>query len=94
MPVNAGQAAPPPDPYNVPDGNNDPGEGNGTRVTRRLFVTDKDGNEVEIRSPKDLQDILDQMTPEQLETWKQRYRFAPVQNNTSNSNYVGTNRDL
>jgi hypothetical protein len=66
----------------------------GPIIVRRYFVTDRDGVEHEITTSADLQAILDQMTPEELETWKARYRFAPVQNNTKNSNYTGTGRDL
>jgi hypothetical protein len=68
--------------------------GQGPIIVRRYFVTDKDGIEREIRTSSDLQAILDQMTPEELETWKARYRFAPVQNNTGNPSYSGTWRDL
>jgi hypothetical protein len=61
---------------------------------RKLFVTDKDGVEHEITSPVILERILAQMTPEQLEAWKARYRFAPIQNLTGNPNYMGTIRDI
>ena len=61
---------------------------------RRLFVTDKDGIEREILTDADMQAILDQMTPQQLEEWKTRYRFAPIINLTGNPNYTGTFHDL
>lgn len=64
------------------------------RVRRRVFVTDRDGNEVEIKSPADLERVLAQMTPEELREWKNRYRFAPIENNTGNKDYSGTGRDV
>lgn len=61
---------------------------------RRVFITDRNGVEHEITSSAVLQAILDQMTPQELEEWKARYRFAPIQNLTGNQNYTGTLRDL
>ena len=61
---------------------------------RKLFVTDKDGVEHQIKTPADLQAIFDQMTPEQRADWMTRYRFSPIENLTGNKNYTGTNRDL
>ena len=63
-------------------------------IKRQLVVTDKDGVPHLIRTKADLQAILDQMTPEQFETWKTNYRFAPVWNRTGIKDYVGTSRDL
>lgn len=63
-------------------------------LNRKLFVTDKDGVEHEIKTMADLQAIIGQMTPEQFEDWKARYRFAPVENLTKNINYTGSRRDL
>jgi hypothetical protein len=68
-------------------------EGSGT-FRRTLHVTDRDGVEHEIVVPEDLQRILAQMTPQELEDWKTRYRFAPVENLTGNKNYTGTIYDL
>ena len=63
-------------------------------ATRKLFVTDKNGVEHEIRTQAELDAIIAQMTPQQYEDWKTRYRFAPVQNLTGNKDYTGTIRDL
>ena len=63
-------------------------------IQRKLFVTDRDGVEHEIRTKADLQAILDQMTPEEYEEWKLRYRFAPIQNGTGIKDYTGTARNL
>lgn len=82
MPVIQGNGSPTGDPYGR------------TFFHRRLFVTDKNGVEHEIHSDADLKAILDQMTPEELETWKTRYRFTPITNLTGNPNYLGTSRDL
>ena len=81
MPVIQGNAGQSNDPYG------------GRHFHRRLFVTDKDGVEHEIVTERDLKRILDQMTPEQLEEWKTRYRFTPIQNLTGNPNYTGTGLD-
>lgn len=63
-------------------------------IVRKLFVTDKNGVEVEIKTPDDLKKILAQMTPEEQQLWALRYRFAPIQNKTGNIDYTGTSRDL
>jgi hypothetical protein len=63
-------------------------------IQRKLFVTDKDGVEHEIKTKADLQAIFDEMTPQEYEDWKTRYRFAPIQNGTGIKDYVGTSRDL
>jgi hypothetical protein len=62
-------------------------------IVRTLFVTDKDGVEHQIKSPDDLNAILAQMTPEELELWKARYRFTPIQNKTGIPYYTGTSLD-
>ncbi len=64
------------------------------QVNRHFFITDKDGVEVEIRSQAQLNEILAQMTPEQLEAWKQNYRFTPITNGTKNPGYTGSSRDI
>ena len=61
---------------------------------RKLFITDRDGVEHEIRTMADFQAIVAQMTPAEFEDWKARYRFAPVQNLTGLQGYTGTGRDL
>jgi len=63
-------------------------------IQRKLFVTDKDGVEHEIRTKADLEAIFAQMTDEEYEEWKTRYRFAPVFNRTGIKDYTGTGRDL
>lgn len=63
-------------------------------IRRKLFVTDRNGVEHEIKTPQDLQNILNMMTPDELALWQARYRFAPIINNTGNQNYTGTIRDL
>lgn len=63
-------------------------------LNRKLYVTDKNGVEHQIRTLADLQAIIAQMTPEEFETWKARYRFAPIQNQTGNPNYTGTIKDI
>lgn len=65
-------------------------------IIRKWFITDRDGNEVEVTSKDVLQDILDQMTPEELQRWKDRYRFVPIESNIDSTipNYIGTIRDL
>lgn len=68
--------------------------GSFTLFERKLFVTDKDGVEHQIKTPADLEAIFAQMTPQQQEDWKTRYRFAPIGNLTGNKDYTGTNRDL
>lgn len=63
-------------------------------IVRRWFVTDKNGNEIEIKSQSDLQRILDQMTPEEKKRFQDQYRFAPIHNATGNPDYTGTGRDV
>lgn len=63
-------------------------------IQRKLFVTDKDGVEHEIRTKADLDAIIAQMTPEEYENWKTQYRFAPILNRTGIKDYTGTGRDL
>jgi hypothetical protein len=63
-------------------------------IQRKLFVTDRDGVEHEIKTKADLEAIIAQMTPEEYEIWKDRYRFAPIYNRTGINNYTGTGRDL
>lgn len=64
------------------------------RVKRGWFVTDKNGVEHRITCKEDLQKILDEMTPEEKQTWQDNYRFCPVTNLTGNKDYTGTARDL
>lgn len=64
------------------------------RVQRRLYVTDRNGVEVEITSNLQLQQIISQMTPEELAEWKQRYRFTPVNDDTQGGWTTGGLRDL
>jgi len=85
MPINLGNS------LNTP---NLISEGTYPFFNRKIFVTDKDGVEHEILSEADMQAIIAQMTPEQLEDFKARYRFSPIENLTKNQNYTGTNRDL
>lgn len=61
---------------------------------RRVFITDKNGVEHEIRTQQDMDVILAQMTPEERKDWEARYRFCPITNLTGNANYTGTLRDL
>ena len=64
-------------------------------IVRKWFITDKDGNPVEITSQTVLQSVLDQMSPEEFALWKDRYRFVPIENNVVTiPSYVGTLRDL
>lgn len=63
-------------------------------IRRKLFITDKNGVEHEIKSSEDLQKILDEMTPAEVEVWKARYRFTPVTNKTGIKDYTGTANDL
>jgi hypothetical protein len=63
-------------------------------IARHFFMRDKDGVEHEIKSEAQLQAILDQMTPEEFETWKVNYRFTPITNGTSMPGYSGGSRDL
>ena len=63
-------------------------------LKRKIFVRDKDGVEHEIRLKAQLDAIIAQMSPEQYETFKINYRFAPIINMTGNINYTGTERDL
>jgi hypothetical protein len=63
-------------------------------IIRAWSITDKNGVEHQIRSSKDLADILAEMTPQELEDWKARLRFTPVENNTGIKDYTGTLRDL
>lgn len=61
---------------------------------RKMSITDKDGIVREINCQKDLEAILAQMTPEELEKWKANYRFDPIYNDTGIIDYTGTLRDL
>ena len=61
-------------------------------ILRKLFISDKNGVYHEIRTQEDLQRILNQMTPEELERWKTQYRFTPIENRAGN--YTGTIGDL
>ena len=61
---------------------------------RRLFVSDKNGVFHEIRHEKDIEAIIAQMTPQEYEDWKARYRFTQITNLTGNPNYMGTSQDL
>lgn len=63
-------------------------------VTRKVFVTDKNGVEHEIHCPEELERIIAEMTPDEYERWKAQYRFAPIKNLTGNIDYTGTGRDL
>lgn len=99
MPVTPGPAALP-DPDYIPEsapngfgdesGNNVPFPG----MQRYLYLTDRDGVEHKINSPADLEKILAQMTPEELQRWKDQYRFAPVENDTGIQDYTGVPKDL
>lgn len=77
-------------------------QGNGTVTTsptgeiffhRRVFITDKNGVEHQITSDEDMKFIIAQMTPQEFEDWKTRYRFTPITNLTGNPNYTGTFHD-
>jgi hypothetical protein len=63
-------------------------------MRRVVTIADKDGVEHVITCKEDLQQILAQMTPQELETFKAQYRFSWIHNLTNNKNYVGTNRDI
>lgn len=64
-------------------------------VIRRRFVTGRDGVETEIRSKEDLQEILAQMTDEELERFKAQYRFVAITSELRDwYSYTGTLRDL
>lgn len=60
---------------------------------RHFFITDINGVEVEIKSQGDLLGVLAQMSPEQFEAWKLRYRFTPITKSNPNS-LSGSIRDL
>ena len=62
-------------------------------ITRKLFIN-QNGKAVEITNQKQLLDFLATLTPEELETYKTQYRFAPITNNTGNMYYTGTMKDL
>lgn len=72
---------------------NDPNATPGA-LRRRLYVTDRDGVTHEIKTKDDLDRILAQMTPQELEDWKTRYRFTPISNGTDIKDYTGTISDL
>jgi hypothetical protein len=61
---------------------------------RHFFITDKDGVVVEIRSQTQLNEILAQMTPEQLEQWKANYRFTPITTPAGGIGHTGLSRDV
>ena len=64
-------------------------------IVRHWFVTDKDGNEVQITSKGTLKAILAQMTPEELARWRAQYRFSPIENDINGiPDYLGTYRDI
>lgn len=63
-------------------------------ITRTLVITDKYGIPRQIKTLQDLQQILNQMTPEELALFQARYRFTPIHNATGNINYTGTIKDL
>lgn len=61
---------------------------------RKLFITDINGVEHEIKTKEDLDAIFAQMTPEQKSDWELRYRFSPILNRTGIKDYTGTNYDI
>lgn len=64
-------------------------------IVRKRFLTDRNGVEHEITCKEDIQRILDQMTPEELERWKTQYRFSPIGVDLGNwVDYSGLLRDL
>ena len=64
-------------------------------IIRKRYITDKNGVEHEITCKEDLQNIIDQMTPEELQKWKDQYRFTPIDTDLGNFYiYSGTLRDL
>jgi hypothetical protein len=60
---------------------------------RKLFVN-KDGKEIEITSNAQLKAFLASLTPDELEQYKNQYRFTPITNKTGNQYYTGTMVDL
>lgn len=87
MPVRVGQRASSKDPELVLSTNINP-------IVRAWYLTDKDGVEHRIQNQKQLQAILDQMSPEEFEAWKARVRFDPIFNGTSIKSYCGQMRDI
>lgn len=63
-------------------------------IVRKLFITDKNGVEHEIRSGNELRAFLDTLTPEERKQWETNYRFCPITNYTGNPYYTGTQRDV
>ena len=60
---------------------------------RKLFVLDKAGNWIEMRTKADFDFVISQMTPDEFAIWQARYRFEPIQNNTGVIDYTGTQGD-
>lgn len=63
-------------------------------IVRRVFVDDGNGNSVEIKTQAQLRKLLANLSPEDRELWKDKYRFMPISNNTPFKPYCGTGRDL
>jgi len=66
----------------------------GAPVEVEAVITDAAGVEHQLRSKSDLDAFLATLTPEEVETWKVLYRFAPVHNRTGIKDYAGTIRDM
>ena len=62
-------------------------------IIRKLFIT-VNGVEREIRSGKQLEEILSKLTPEERKQWETNYRFTPITNKTGNPYYTGTEFDI
>lgn len=63
-------------------------------IIRKLFITDKNGIEHEIKSQAELKLLLSSFTDEEKKRWELNYRFCPITNFTGNPYYTGTQVDL
>ena len=63
-------------------------------IIRKLYVTDQNGVEHEIKTQDDLLKLLATLTPEEKKQYELNYRFCPITNLTGNPYYTGTQIDL
>jgi len=60
----------------------------------QIIVTNPDGSKTVIEGAEAIKRWLDTLSEEERETYKARYRFEPVRNNTGIPGYTGTDRGV
>ena len=61
---------------------------------RRVFVTDENGKVRLLNNFNELKVLLSKLTPEELQQFKNEYRFTHITNKTGNVWYSGSIHDL